>query len=374
MVGLPEHQADQSMVSEVVPANAVIDIQNPRGDVSVTAGTGSTVEVQAHQLAYAESDNAAQKVFEAEKTNVKVSGTTVMVQSGSSDHGRVNLSVTVPAGAQVSINAPQGDVTADGMATGLNVTAPKGDVRLNSITGAVQVRFAKGDLTAHNMQGEVNATGSCGDVTLSDVKGGVTLNCDYFNDMHIEHVTGPVRFRTSKTDVQIAELPGDLALNDDALSVTQAKGAVRVVTHSRDVDLTEIYGDSYVENRDGTISVAPAGPYGVEAQNSKGDVVITLPPNASGIVNGKSHNGDIVTDYPLSVSGDQDKTVSGRIGSGAVKIELTANNGDLRIKRGMPVPPMPPPVPQIAVPQPPMPPPPPNAPHLKGRPAQAVTQ
>jgi DUF4097 and DUF4098 domain-containing protein YvlB len=300
---------------------------------------------------------------------VKVSGAAVLVESGSNDHGRVNLSVTVPAGAHVTVNAGRGDITADGMGAGINVTSARGDVRLNSITGAALVHFAKGDLTAHGVSGDVTADGSCGDVTMTDVKGGLTLTCQYFNDMHLQQVAGAIRLKTSKTDVQVAGLPGDLTLNDDALSVTEAKGNVHVVTHSRDVDLTGISGDSYVENSDGTIAISPAGPFAVEAHNSKGDVEITLPANASGTVDGRSHNGDIVTDFPLSVSGDEDKTVTGRIGAGLARIVLSAQNGDVRIKKGSMES-------SVTVPEanPPQSAAPPNARHLKGQAPQAVTE
>ena len=66
---------------------------------------------------------------------------------------------------------------------------------------------------------------------------------------------------------------------------------------------------------------------------------MTLPPNASATVNGQTHNGDIVTDYGWPVSGEEDKTVSGRIGSGAARIVLSTDNGDLHIKKGSAFPP-----------------------------------
>jgi DUF4097 and DUF4098 domain-containing protein YvlB len=89
-----------------------------------------------------------------------------------------------------------------------------------------------------------------------------------------------------------------------------------------------------VEDRDGTISVEPAGSYGVEARNEKGDVNVTLPPDAAATVTGRTHNGDVVADFGLSVSGDEDKTVTGKIGSGAARIVLSTENGDLHIKKG----------------------------------------
>jgi DUF4097 and DUF4098 domain-containing protein YvlB len=232
------------------------------------------------------------------------------------------------------VNAGKGDVTASGLGAGINVTAPHGDVHLNTIAGPILAHLSKGEFSAHDVQGDVNSDGPCTDATLSDISGNVTMDCNYFDEMHMEHITGQIHFRTSKSDVQLADLAGDLTLSDDALEVTEAKGPVHVVTHSRDVDLSQITGDSFVEDRDGTINIEPAGSYGIDATNDKGDVEITLPPDVSAAVSGHTHNGDIVTDFGLAVSGDEDKTVTGRIGSGSARIVLSADNGDLHIKKG----------------------------------------
>jgi len=192
--------------------------------------------------------------------------------------------------------------------------------------------------------------------------------------VHVETVKGPVHLHTTVTTVDVAALPGDMTLDSDNLRVTEAVGDVRVTTHEKDVDLSQIYGDTYVENRAGSITIAPAGVYGIEAKNSKGDVEITLPPNGAGVVDGRTHNGDIVTDFPLEVNGDQDKTVSGKIGAGGPRINLSSDNGDLGIKKGSGFPPAPS---TASVPNPPKPPAPPNAPHLKSSkelPAQPVTE
>ncbi|HUX27391.1 MAG TPA: hypothetical protein VMV39_01340, partial [Terracidiphilus sp.] len=72
-----------------------------------------------------------------------------------------------------------------------------------------------------------------------------------------------------------------------------------------------------------------------------------------------THNGDIVSDYSLTISGDEDKTVSGRIGAGSARIVLSTSNGDLRIKKGPALPAAP------VVLNAPVAAPPPNARHLK---------
>jgi DUF4097 and DUF4098 domain-containing protein YvlB len=325
-------------------------------------------------VAYANSDEDAKKIFDAEAAQLKVSGSAVLVKSESNSNGRLNMVVSVPKTARVTVNAGRGDITAANLGAGISVTALHGGVDLNALKGPVQIHFSgdKGDFSAHQVEGDITADGSYSDLNLTDIQGKVALNGEVFGDVYVKNVSGEFHLHTAVTDLQMAALPGDLTLNSDDLRLTEAKGQVRVTTHSKDVDLSQIYGDSYVENRDGRISVEPAGAYGVEAKNSKGDVEITLPPEASATLNGHTRNGDITTEFALPVTGDENKTVTGRIGSGKSKIVLNADNGDIHIKKGSGFPSAPtasaPPAHKTAAP---------NARHLKAHkalPAQPVTQ
>jgi DUF4097 and DUF4098 domain-containing protein YvlB len=215
----------------------------------------------------------------------------------------------------------------------------------------------------------VTLTGDTNDLTFSGIKGRVAIDGEIFGDVHIETVEGPVHIHTSVTQLEIPALTGDLTLNSDDLRVTGAKGSVRLVTRSKDVDLSQIFGDTYVENRNGRIAIEPAGSYNVEAKNEKGNVEVTLPPNVAATLSGSTRNGDIVSDFPVTVSGDQNKSLSGRIGTGAAKVQLSTENGDLNIRRGGDAPPEPPAPPQTGAN--------PKAPHLKVPkvpPAAPVTQ
>jgi DUF4097 and DUF4098 domain-containing protein YvlB len=333
--GLPAHDNDQLAMSQQIPANSDIKIENPRGDVSITASEGSTVQVQAHEVAYAGTDIEARRIFEAEAAHITVSPGTVLVGSEMKANGHVDLVITVPKNVRVTVDSGKGEVTADGLGAGFNVNA-QGNVHLSAITGPVKARFTKGnhDFSIHDIRGNLDIEGDCNDLSLSEVTGNITQNGEIFGDVHIENLSGSLHLHTSATDLELAKLPGDLALNSEELRVSEAHGAVRVVTHSKDVDLSHIYGESYVEDRDGRISIEPAGPYAVSAKNSKGDIEVTLPPGASAIVNARTRNGDILTDFSLPISGDENKSASGRIGSGGATITLSADNGDVRIKKG----------------------------------------
>jgi DUF4097 and DUF4098 domain-containing protein YvlB len=377
--GAPEHDNDAQVLNTSIPANATVDIENPRGDVSITGGDGTSVQVQAHEEAFTNSDNETKSIWDSEAPHATVSGGTVLIKSDGNNKGRVNLTVTVPRTARLTVNEGHGEVTATGLGAGITVSVPHGELHLNSIAGPVEAHLFHGnhDISIHDVNGDVTADGNSNELTLSDIHGRLSTNGDIFGPVHMENITGPIKLHTSVTDLEIAELPGgDVTLDSDDLHVTEAQGSVRVSTHAKDVDLSQIYGDTSVDNRDGRIAIEPAGVYAITANNNKGDVEITLPPNAAGVVDGHTHNGEVVNDFDLTVHGDEDKTVTGRIGAGGPRISLTSNNGDLHIKKGPAFPPPPPATPATpAVAK--APPPAPNAPHLKSSkalPQQPVSQ
>lgn len=376
--GRPERDNDQQVLTAQIQPNAAIEIQNPRGDISITSGEGSEISVNAHEVAFADSDQEAHKIFDSEAAHLTVSGGAVLVKSNSNTSGRLNLTIVVPKSAKVTVDAGHGDLTAAGLGNGLNLTAGHGDVHLSAIDGSVQAHFPNGrhDFSAHHVNGDLTADGDVNDLTLSEVKGKVTQSGEILGDVHIENTAGPIHLHTSVTDLQVANLIGDLTLNSDDLRVTEAKGQVRVTTHAKDVDLNEIYGDSTVEDRDGRISVEPAGNFAVDAKNSKGDVELTLPSTASASVSVHTHNGDIMSDFPMPTSDDENKSANFQIGGGQARIQLNTENGDVRIKRGTGFPAAPPP-PSASEGKVPDAPAAPAAPHLKAPkalPPQPVTQ
>jgi hypothetical protein len=277
----------------------------------------------------------AKKIFDAEAAHVTVSGSAVLVKSDS------NSAAAQPHRhrsqiRKVTVNAGKGDVTAAGLGAGIGVTAAHGDVHLSAITGSVQVHFSNGkhDFSAHQVTATSPPTATERLSPSPRSRARSRRSGEILGDVHMENVSGPVHLHTSVTDLQVAELPGDLTLNSDDLRVTEAKGQVRVVTHSKDVDLSQIYGDTYVEDRDGRISVEPAGNYSVDAKNSKGDVEVTLPPNASATVDGRTRNGDMFPTLRFPSAATRTRRSPGKIGSGGSKIVLSTDNGDLRIKKG----------------------------------------
>jgi hypothetical protein len=73
----------------------------------------------------------------------------------------------------------------------------------------------------------------------------------------------------------------------------------------------------------------------VEFSSVNGEVTVTLPGNASADVRASTVNGDIETDFPLTVTGRfGPRNMRGTIGSGGPLITMSSVNGGVSLKKG----------------------------------------
>jgi DUF4097 and DUF4098 domain-containing protein YvlB len=368
-----EHDNDVQQ-DEAISPNAAVQVQNPRGDVTITASADDKMHVRAHQVVHSSSDKDVRNTFEAVTPKVINSGSTVVLSVEGRNNARVDLTVELPSGASTVVNAGHGDVTVEGLKTGSDVTASHGDVKFDNMGGNVHARMDHGDLSAHEIAGDVTVDGHSGDITLSDVKGNVTLDGEFFGDTHLEQVGSAVHFHSSRTDLAIQKLQGDMTMDSSDLNINQAVGPLRIVTRSKDINLSQLTGDAHIENNNGDVNITTVMPLGnLQVSNRTGDISVTVPENASFAVTASNADGDLHTDFPLTMTNSDDrKSAQGQIGNGGPHLELTTGHGDLQLRKGGPVAPV--------VPAPPAPPAPPagtkhlRAPKDTTAPAQPTEQ
>jgi DUF4097 and DUF4098 domain-containing protein YvlB len=197
----------------------------------------------------------------------------------------------------------------------------------------------KGSIRASNVTGDVEVDGRVDNVTLEDVKGGVRLNGDFFNDIRLSKISKTAEFKSARSDITLASVPGDLEISGDSLRATDISGPMRFVTRSKDIHLEGVTGDVEVENANGDIEVRQANklPIGKMVLTGKhGDITVILPANAGFQVDATTHKGDISSDFsPLrneETNGSSHTT--GTIGNGATKLQINADTGDIRINKG----------------------------------------
>lgn len=387
----PQHTRDMEPVTVSVPAGSTlqVQIQDPRGDVQIASSDSSDssqISVISHAVVYGGDDSEADKLFAAHRPRVTVSGSSATILVDPADNLRSNLTITLPRSASVNVNTAHGDVSVTGLGGNVEATVSHGDFQAASIGGYVHEHLVGkgGSVSAHQITGDVTADGLGDDITLSDISGQVRLSGDFTGDIHLERIAQPIHFHSTRTDLALdGGLPGDLSMDLDSLHATQTLGQLHLVTRAKDIELNQVFGPSDITDSDGTVSLSLAGDYPAQVRNNKGDIEISLPPGLGYQVNGQTHNGDIVSDFPLTISGDQNKTVSGTIGKGGATITLMTENADLHLSKGPSAPPRPPLsslpfVPGLpGSPAAPHPPAAPNAPHLRlphGQSADSATQ
>jgi DUF4097 and DUF4098 domain-containing protein YvlB len=353
-----QHEADHNL-NRQIPAAALVDIQVPHGDVTVTPSGDDQIHVQAHQVVYAANDRDARRNLDALAPQLTVNGKNVTLRAADSSDGRADLTIEIPNGAVPTVTSGHGDVTIEGLAGNVTVAADRGDVKIDNLGGGAQVHMSKGEFSAHAIAGELSLQGRMDDVSISDVQGKVALDGDFFGDTNLAHIAAPVHFHSSRTDLEVASIPGDLSIDSGDLQLNNATGPARVSTSAKDVECTGIAGDLHVEDGDGDISVGAIAPLGeLQIHNRNGAIHLTVPQGAGFQLQATAKDGNIDSklDLPVSSAGEG-QSISGKIGPGGPRIELVADHGDIEITAMEPVPPEPP-----EPPEPPTPPAPPVPP------------
>jgi DUF4097 and DUF4098 domain-containing protein YvlB len=332
-----EHDNDVQIDQVLTAAKPAVTIDDPAGDVTITASADNTMHLRAHEMVHRDSDSEAQKIFDQLKPKVDSSGGGAVITVPEKQGARVDLTLELPATAFATITAGHGDVTADGLNGGVQVNAAHGEVKLEDIHGDAQGHIDHGDFSAHNVQGRVLVDGHGDDVTLSEIAGQVTINGEFFGDIHLEQIGSDIHYHSNQTTLDIPRLMGALTLDKSDLSIGQVMGPLRVITKSKDIDLTQIAGDAHIEDSNGDVNIVATNPLGnVQITDHTGNVVVTMPENASFSVTGSTSADEAVrTDFPLNMSTDGGRqTLGGSVGHGGVKLELETEHGNLELRKG----------------------------------------
>ena len=351
-----KHESDQT-VSQDFPAGTSLTIDNPRGDISISGTSDDNqIHVQVHKQVYTRSDSEADDKAQQLSPKLTPSGPTLSLSLPSVEGGRADLVITVPAAASTTVSANHGDVHVTELKAPANITANHGDVNVSAITGPVNIHINNGDssFTARSVTGPVGIEGHARDLTISDISGTVSMDGDFYGTTHLERVRGAVRFHSSRTDLRLARLDGEIEFSPGSdFSIDQAVGPITLSTRSHNVTLDRVSGDVSVTNRNGSVDITSAPPLGnIAVENRNGSVSVNVPEQASFTVQAETTNGDAETDFSIPIQeNDNRRTFGGVVGKGGATVRITTTQGDIALKKASvePLPPVPPPPPPISI-------------------------
>jgi len=330
-------------LQQTFPGGGNLRIVSDHGAITVQPSDDDSIKVIVHKKVYAENQKDADKYNERTKPTLMVNGTSVVLNAntnGAGEHGvSADMEVFVPGKAGIDIAGRRGDLNITDRKGPVTLSVQHGDVALNDITGPVKINMEKGSVRLSKIVGSVDLDGRVDDTTVDDVEGPVRLNGDFFNDIHVSNVNGPVSFKSARSDITIGAVPGDLEISGDSLRGTEVKGPSRMVMRSKEVHLEDVSGDLELESSNGAIEVHAAEklPLGnMTITGKKGSVTLVLPSNAGFQLDAISRNGDISSDFD-NIKVDEEsggtKRASGTVGNGAARVVINADKGEIRIDK-----------------------------------------
>lgn len=356
----------EDTLEQSFPAKNSLRVVCDRGTLNITPSDGDTIRVVVHKKLYAQNQNDANKYNEGTKPQITADGSTVVLNAntnGAGDHGvQSDMDIFVPADASVDIASKRGDVTINERKAGVKIAVQKGDVALTEIGGPVDISLDKGSIRASQITGDMNVTGHVDSVAIDDVTGAVNLNGDFYEDIRLSKISKNVVFKTSRSDMEFASVPGELDIASDEIRGNELTGPTRVMTSSKDIHLEDVAGDLQVQSNNGDVEVTTGGkqagskmsvttehgdvditlankmpPDKINVVTQHGDVTLTMPTGVGFQVTANTRKGDITSEFDAVkiAGGDNNPShASGTVGNGNSKLQVSTDTGDIKLAKG----------------------------------------
>lgn len=350
------------------PETKTIAIDNPNGEVTVLAGEGDEVRVEAvlwvdlpdKAAADAVADRSRIELAAGEEFRIEAKGE--LYGANGSRTPRINMKVTLPAdklnaytnlsghtaaGGESSA-AETSEREADGLPSPEPANGPEPDetagtdeaadeplseeakplalyVQTGSGTLSVKGLTLPGGLSARNASGEIQISQINGDVHAATKNGGITVS----------RVQGSAELQTANGAIAASRISGDVnaSTTNGAIQLTRIDGNVAVDAKNGRIGIKEAARTVKAYTLNGSISAASSVVGGNwDIDSSVGEISLELPEDGSYSIYGSVTFGSIETELPFAVS---QKTVQGAIGDGVYRINIDANNS-IFIKRYIP--------------------------------------
>jgi DUF4097 and DUF4098 domain-containing protein YvlB len=340
-------------LSQSIPKNASLHINDDRGTVTVNVGEGDTIKVSVRKKVRAEKQEDADKYNANTKPQITVVDKVVTLNANTQAAGNkgitADMDVYVPRKTDLVVVSRRGDVSITGMNGSIEVNHQRGEVDLTDHTGNAVLNLEGSSARVQHLKGDFTVQGRAKEVSVEDVDGVVHLNGEFQESVRLVRVSKGVTFHSSRTDMEFSRLDGRLDLDSGDLRADSLTGPTRLITRSKDIDLEGLSGDLRLENENGMVAVGLHKPGNIQITNRKGDVQVSIPPSVAVKVDARTRQGDISSDFgEVKVeSGDRQSTASGSIGINGPHLIINSDNGTIELRRGTvaAVAPAPPPTP-----------------------------
>jgi len=328
-----------------VPANARVTVRGGRGDISVRSSDTPEIRMAGKVKVKSWSENAAKKVSERVSAEIVQNGDGFEVRptgiGGGNSRVSVDMDITVPKKALLTVHSEKGDVSVSDMASQVSIDNGNGDIEVRGTTGDVSLDMRHGDAKISDTKGDVKISGHGGSVEVVNASGSFTINGEFVGPIRADKVTKGVRFVSHRTDLTLTQLSGHMEAGPGNLDVIDAPGNLIVRTRDEDITIENAGGKVKIDNRNGNIQVRFSSPpkEDIEITNASAPITLTLPESSSFEILADCHSGDIDSEFEADTlkrtsSESGDAHLEGKYGRGrGPKITLKTSYGSISIHK-----------------------------------------
>ena len=335
---------DLNVDPKSVLSDARIVIRNARGDITVRASDEAQVRVDGKKSINAWSESDAQHLASAVSVEIAKNGDAYEVRpvNTSSGDSRVslNMDVSVPRKASLTIRNDHGDVTVSEMDKPVAVNTTTGDVEVRDTAGDVTIDTQRGDVKVSDTKGNVKIGGRGGEVNVSSATGALTIDGEFRGPIRADKIAKGVRFVSHRTDLTVSQLSGHMEAGPGNLEIADAPGNLTLRANSDDITIENAGGKLKVDNRNGNIQVLFSQPPkdDIEITNSSSPITLSLPESSSFEIVADCHSCDIDSEFSADslkhTSTGGDSHLEGKYGNGrGPKIILKTSYGSISIRK-----------------------------------------
>jgi hypothetical protein len=150
-------------------------------------------------------------------------------------YASLDLDVTVPKSAQLSITDTGGDIELSDVGA-TEIKDDSGDMLLKNINGTLDVIDESGELRVISVSGNFTVKDGSGGIDIEDVRGDLKILIDGSDDIAIAKVTGNVDIvEDSSGDINVREITGNVVVGKDGsgdITVSEVTGKFSVIQDS----------------------------------------------------------------------------------------------------------------------------------------------
>jgi hypothetical protein len=269
-------------ISERVSSGGAVRIFAPTGDITVTEGSGSTVEFRAEKdprrgsiddvgfVVLRDNDGVTICAVFDDDDDCESDGVRGRSRRGWNwgrrESLRLTITVQVPRGSRLRVGSGNGDVAVTAAVAEARVSSGNGRVKVDGVSGRVEASSGNGEVSVERAGGPVRASSGNGDVTIGTV-------------------VGPVNASSGNGDIRVRM-------------------------------------DRLTGNED------------MEFSSGNGRIELELPNDFGAELEANSGNGRVTTDFPITITGRLTPSrLRGTIGNGGRRLRLSTGNGSVEIRK-----------------------------------------